>query len=527
MCIESKIRINKQYKGNGGNIVKKRLLGRILSIALAVVLCLNTVCTVTYAQDLDNKSEIDVENTDPEITDKPEVPEVPDKPEVPEEPEEPEVPDKPEVNEGWGVDKDGNKMYFEEGNPVSGWKQIELKWYYFDEETGFMITGWKYVDEKWYYMDEEGIMTTGWQYVDGHWYYMNASGVMKIGWIYVKDKWYYMNASGQMKIGWVYVDEKWYHTNEYGMMQTGWIYVDEKWYYMKDSGAMEAGKWIKLNGKYYCLRNDGSLVVSGYTDDGYYVNSKGEWSWDSWEKNSTGWWYSLKEGGYATGWKKINGYWYYFDMTSGYMKTGWLLEDENWFYLAPDGHMYASNLYRIGNSFYAFNGSGIMYSDTSYYFNGGYVPLGENGNATGVAAEVLLKADNVLNVCGRSMWDAFQWTIGNIKYSSSHMSGIGPGENDVQSLWYAKHGFDYKLGNCYVEAAAFCWMSRLLGVETHFIKGHVVTKNGKSRHGWCEAIIDGEIRVFDLTFSQSGRDGYNKQYGEKGTWKYVEYERVL
>ena len=408
-----------------------------------------------------------------------------------------------------------------------GWKLEDGNWYYYDENGMMVSDNWLYDVSNWYHFDKNGRMETGWIFVNEKWYYMNNSGMMQVHWNYINEKWYYMNDYGMMQVNWNCIDGNWYYMNDYGMMQSGWVSVGENWYHMTESGIMEAGKWIELNGKYYCLRDDGSLVVSGYTDDGYYVNSKGEWSWDSWEYNSTGWWYSLKEGGYATGWKEINGYWYYFDMTSGYMKTGWLLESGSWFYLASDGHMYASNLYRIGNSFYAFNGSGVMLSDTSYYFNGGYVPLGEDGKATGVAAEVLLKADNVLNVCGRSMWDAFQWTIGNIKYSSSHMSGIGPGENDVESLWFANHGFDYRLGNCYVEAAAFCWMSRLLGVETHFIKGHVVTKNGKSRHGWCEAVIDGEIRVFDLTFSQSGRDGYNKQYGDKGTWKYVEYERVL
>lgn len=44
------------------------------------------------------------------------------------------------------------------------------------------------------------------------------------------------------------------------------------------------------------------------------------------------------EEGYATGWKKLKGSWYYFDQ-KGIMKTGWLLLDNNWYYLKSDGKM--------------------------------------------------------------------------------------------------------------------------------------------------------------------------------------------
>ena len=35
----------------------------------------------------------------------------------------------------------------------------------------------------------------------------------------------------------------------------------------------------------------------------------------------------------VTGWKKIDGYWYYFDVVNGSMLTGWQKIDNNWYYL--------------------------------------------------------------------------------------------------------------------------------------------------------------------------------------------------
>lgn len=57
----------------------------------------------------------------------------------------------------------------------------------------------------------------------------------------------------------------------------------------------------------------------------------------AWRKNSIGWWYT-QGNSWATGWKLINGNWYYFD-SNGYMQTGWIKSGQDWYYLYGSGEM--------------------------------------------------------------------------------------------------------------------------------------------------------------------------------------------
>lgn len=62
----------------------------------------------------------------------------------------------------------GNGNYW--GKTASG------KWMLF--EQGVPVTGWKEVGGKWYYMDLEGIMQTDWVNDGANWYYLYLSGEM-------------------------------------------------------------------------------------------------------------------------------------------------------------------------------------------------------------------------------------------------------------------------------------------------------------------------------------------------------------
>ncbi|WP_367899891.1 peptidoglycan recognition protein family protein, partial [Bacillus pseudomycoides] len=88
------------------------------------------------------------------------------------------------------------------------------------QPTDDIITGWQQIDGKWYYFDSTGIRKTDWQQVNGIWYYFNSSGAMQTDWQQVNGIWYYFNSSGAMQTDWQQVNGIWYYFNSSGAMQT-------------------------------------------------------------------------------------------------------------------------------------------------------------------------------------------------------------------------------------------------------------------------------------------------------------------
>ena len=79
-----------------------------------------------------------------------------------------------------------------------------------------------------------------------------------------------------------------------------WKYVNDQWKYQKGTNKFAYNEWIKDNGKYYYIGNDGIMKI---------------------------------------GWQQIDGQWYYLDQT-GAMQIGWLKSDDGkWYFLYPNGAM--------------------------------------------------------------------------------------------------------------------------------------------------------------------------------------------
>lgn len=106
---------------------------------------------------------------------------------------------------------------------------------------------------------ESNSKTTGWKEIDKKWYYFDEDGIMKTGWIKLSEKWYYLSDSGFMEIGWKKIGEKWYHFNPDGTMSTGWLNENGTWYYMNFSGEMETGT-IGIDGQVYTFSSGGALI---------------------------------------------------------------------------------------------------------------------------------------------------------------------------------------------------------------------------------------------------------------------------
>lgn len=101
----------------------------------------------------------------------------------------------------WREYQEGSTYTDESGNsPVSEWKLIVGKWYYFNDQ-GYAVRGWNYINDKWYSMDEKGVMRIGWYNDNGKWYYLDNDGSMHTGWVQTSPgDWYYMNSDGSMAV---------------------------------------------------------------------------------------------------------------------------------------------------------------------------------------------------------------------------------------------------------------------------------------------------------------------------------------
>ena len=77
---------------------------------------------------------------------------------------------------------------------------------------------------------------------------------------------------------------------------------------------------------------------------------------DGWYKQNNKWRYR-ENGKDVTGWKKVNGEWYYLN-ADGYMMTGWIKYDGDWYFLKDNGAMKTGWL-KSGSRWYYFLNSGV------------------------------------------------------------------------------------------------------------------------------------------------------------------------
>ena len=264
---------------------------------------------------------------------------------------------------GWAAstwkDEEGNEYktwYYatDSGALVSGWKEIDGKWYYFGDpdypeanenymirandawsglfrvgdgdkvyrvdKTGAMITGWDQPfkddgDKTWFYFDENGAMARNeWKQIDGKWYYFDGGAMAENQQIVDKDKTYYVGSDGAMVTGWNKLE-------------------DGSWNYYDDTGAQAQNEWKQVDGKWYFF-NGATMAENQQIQDvennkTYYVGSDGAMA-TGWVQNEAGDWYNYgSDGAMQTGWVQDGDAWYYMD------ENGIMLENTT----TPDGYV--------------------------------------------------------------------------------------------------------------------------------------------------------------------------------------------
>lgn len=258
--------------------------------------------------------------------------------------------DKPK-KEGW-YQENHHWRFYQDDKPALNWKQIQGKWYYFDQD-GNRLHSTVY---KGYAFDQDGVMIeNSWTKLDNQWYYADSSGrLAQNTWKKINGSWYYFDQIGSMLSN-TAVDG-YLLTKSGAMAEKGWTKLDQIWYYVAPSGKISQDKWEKINGSWYYFDKDGGML-SATTFKGYLFNQSGAMAENNWVKIKDTWFYANGSGRYVQeNWQKIQGSWYSFDQNGGmladkwkgsyYLKTSgamaekeWIFDKayKSWFYLKADG----------------------------------------------------------------------------------------------------------------------------------------------------------------------------------------------
>ena len=322
------------------------------------------------------------------------------------------------VKEGW-QEENNNWRFYEHNKPVTNWKKIQGKWYYFNKDghrlsnttfDGYVFNkdgvmaenGWNFINGKWYFASSSGkISQNKWEKIAGSWYYFDKDGIMLSNttinsylltnsgamaenkWVLIDKHWYFANPSGKIsqnkweKIGgsWYYFDKdgimlsnttinSYLLTNSGAMAENKWVLIDKHWYFANSSGKISQNKWEKINGVWYYFDKIG-IMSSNQWQGNYYLKSSGAMADNEWifDKNYNSWFFLKRGGMYAS--KEWIGAYYL--KAGGYMaKKEWIYDDtyKAHYYLDDNGH-YVSGTYKIDGKDHLFHKNGQWISEVS------------------------------------------------------------------------------------------------------------------------------------------------------------------
>ena len=259
------------------------------------------------------------------------------------------------IKEGW-QEENNNWRFYEHNKPVTNWKKIQGKWYYFNKD-GNRLSNTTFDG---YVFNKDGVMAeNGWNFINGKWYFASSSGkISQNKWEKIADSWYYFAKDGIMLSNTTF--DSYLLTKSGAMATNGWAKIDQNWYYATSSGKISQDKWEKINGSWYYFDKKG-IMLSSTTFKGYLFNNSGAMAENSWVKIKDTWFYANVSGKFVQNkWEKISGSWYSFDQDgamladkwsgSYYLKTNGAMADNEWifdknynsWFFLKRGGMYAS-----------------------------------------------------------------------------------------------------------------------------------------------------------------------------------------
>lgn len=252
-----------------------------------------------------------------------------------------------------------------------------------------------------------------WKDVDGVWYAYRGSKLVKNKWVgdyyagsdgsLVKNQWigeYFVGEDGKwiqnFKGGWYKINKKYYYYTPEGEKQLGWIQLGKRKYYLdpKKNGARATG-WRRIEGYRYYFRKKKGYMLTGWR----YINKQ----YYFFQKNTgiclQGWFHWIGKTYYTgekyyrvTGWQVIDGKRYYFAKDGG-LQSGWLDSKGKKYYLDPDnGSAAAVGLLSVDRVTYYFNAKGVMQKNKAVTIDGVVYNIDLNGRCT---ANIQDRDDNI------------------------------------------------------------------------------------------------------------------------------------
>ena len=261
------------------------------------------------------------------------------------------------IKEGW-QEENNNWRFYEHNKPVTNWKKIQGKWYYFNKD-GNRLSNTTFDG---YVFNKDGVMAeNGWNFIHGKWYFANSSGkISQNKWEKIADSWYYFDKDGIMLSNTTI--NSYLLTNNGAMATNGWAKIDQNWYYATSSGKISQNKWEKINGIWYYFDKTG-IMFSNQWQGNYYLKSSGAMAEKEWvfDKTYNSWFY-LKENGTFANLEWIGAYYL---KSGGYMaKSEWIFDKyyNSWYYLKENGQ-YVTNIYKISGKDHIFKNDGRWVSE--------------------------------------------------------------------------------------------------------------------------------------------------------------------
>ena len=261
--------------------------------------------------------------------------------------------------DGW-IQEDNQWHFYENNKPVTKWKQIQGKWYYFDKD-GNRISNTTFDG---YAFDNDGVMASGgWIKLTDKWYYSNSSGkISQEKWEKIGNSWYYFDKNGIMLSNTIF--NGYLFSNSGAMATNSWVKINEQWYYAQASGKPTQLKWENIENTWYFFNSEGAMASNQWKGN-YFLKASGAMANKEWifDKTYNSWFY-LKAGGTYAANEWIGSYYL---KSGGFMaKNEWIYDSsyKAWYYLKDDG-VYVTGNYKINGKTHQFQSNGKWIAELS------------------------------------------------------------------------------------------------------------------------------------------------------------------